>query len=56
MLLVEKEIFSNQIVTEVKVLEKFYYAEEYHQNFERYRTNQTNYPRDPARTELLAAL
>ena len=38
-LLVEKEIFSNKIVTEVKALEKFYYAEEYHQNFERLNPN-----------------
>ena len=34
-LLVEKEIYSKEIVTEVKPLEKFYYAEEYHQDFER---------------------
>lgn len=34
-LLVEKEIFSKQIVTEVKPHKKFYYAEEYHQNYER---------------------
>lgn len=34
-LLIEKEIFDNEIVTEVKAFEKFYYAEEYHQNYER---------------------
>lgn len=34
-LLEEKELFSNEIVTEVKTFEKFYYAEEYHQNYER---------------------
>ncbi len=39
-LLVEEEIFSNEIVTEVKPLEKFYYAEEYHQDYER--LNPTN--------------
>ena len=38
-LLVEKEIFSKEIVTEVKPLEKFYYAEEYHQDFERLNPN-----------------
>ena len=31
----EKDIFSNEIVTEIKPLEKFYYAEEYHQNYEK---------------------
>ena len=35
----EKNIFSNEIVTEVKPLEKFYYAEEYHQNYERLNPN-----------------
>ncbi len=34
-LLEEKEIFSNPIVTEVSTLEKFYYAEEYHQDYEK---------------------
>jgi peptide-methionine (S)-S-oxide reductase len=34
-LLEEKELFSNEIVIEVKTFEKFYYAEEYHQNYER---------------------
>ena len=34
-LLEEKELFINEIVTEVKPLKKFYYAEEYHQNYER---------------------
>jgi len=38
-LLVEKEVFSNEIVTEVKPLEKFYYAEDYHQNYERLNPN-----------------
>lgn len=39
-LLVEKEIFSNEIVTEVKPLDKFYFAEEYHQDYEK--LNPTN--------------
>ena len=39
-LLDEKEIFSNEIVTEVKPLDKFYFAEEYHQNYEK--LNPTN--------------
>ena len=34
-LLQEKEIFSSEIVTEIKPLEKFYYAEEYHQDYEK---------------------
>lgn len=34
-LLTEKKIFDNKIVTEVKAFETFYYAEEYHQNYER---------------------
>ena len=38
-LLEEKEIFSKGIVTEVKPLKKFYYAEEYHQDFERLNPN-----------------
>ena len=32
-LLEEKEIFSKPIVTEVEKLEKFYFAEEYHQDY-----------------------
>ena len=39
-LLVEKEIFAKEIVTEVKPLEKFYFAEEYHQDYEK--LNPTN--------------
>ncbi len=31
----EKDIFSNQIITEIKPLEKFYYAEKYHQDYEK---------------------
>ena len=34
-LLEEKEIFSSPIVTEVSPLEKFYFAEEYHQDYEK---------------------
>ena len=34
-LLQEKEIFSKEIVTEIKPLDKFYYAEEYHQDYEK---------------------
>ncbi len=34
-LLTEKAIFSKEIVTEVKPLEKFYYAEDYHQDYEK---------------------
>ena len=34
-LLVEKEIFEKPIVTEVSPLTKFYYAEEYHQDYEK---------------------
>lgn len=34
-LLKEQGIFSREIVTEVKPLEKFYYAEEYHQDYEK---------------------
>ena len=34
-LLQEKEIFSKEIVTEIKPLEQFYYAEEYHQDYEK---------------------
>ena len=40
-LLQEKEIFSNDIVTEIKPLKKFYYAEEYHKN---YKKNNPNNP------------
>lgn len=39
-LLVKEEIFANEIVTEVKPLEKFYFAEEYHQDYEK--LNPTN--------------
>lgn len=35
----QEGIFSNKIVTEVKPMEKFYYAEEYHQNYERLNPN-----------------
>tara|TARA_B100000767_G_scaffold275693_1_gene314388 strand:- start:4870 stop:5460 length:591 start_codon:yes stop_codon:yes gene_type:complete len=38
-LLVGKNIFSNKIVTEVKPLKKFYFAEEYHQDYERLNPN-----------------
>jgi len=34
-LLQEKKIFSKEIVTEIKPLEQFYYAEEYHQDYEK---------------------
>jgi peptide-methionine (S)-S-oxide reductase len=34
-LLQEKKIFSKKIVTEIKPLEQFYYAEEYHQDYEK---------------------
>lgn len=34
-LLQEKELFSKEIVTEIKPLEQFYYAEEYHQDYEK---------------------
>lgn len=34
-LLKEKQIFNNEIVTEVKPIEKFYFAEEYHQDYEK---------------------
>ena len=34
-LLQEKEIFSKEIVTEVKAIDTFYYAEEYHQDYEK---------------------
>ena len=37
----EKDIFSNEIVTEIKPLDKFYYAEKYHQDYEK------NNPDDP---------
>ena len=33
--LIEEEIYSNKIVTEVTPLVKFYYAEEYHQDYEK---------------------
>ena len=38
-LLKGKEIFSKEIVTEVKPLEKFYFAEEYHQDYEKRNPN-----------------
>jgi peptide-methionine (S)-S-oxide reductase len=38
-LLQEKEIFSKEIVTEIKPLDKFYYAEEYHQDYEKNNPN-----------------
>ena len=34
-LLEKKEIFTNAIVTEVEPLDKFYFAEEYHQDYEK---------------------
>ena len=36
-----ERVFDKKIVTEVKPLEKFYYAEEYHQDYE------VNNPNDP---------
>jgi peptide-methionine (S)-S-oxide reductase len=33
--LIEQEVYSNKIVTEVTPLVKFYYAEEYHQDYEK---------------------
>jgi peptide-methionine (S)-S-oxide reductase len=33
--LIEEEVYSNKIVTEVTPLVKFYYAEEYHQDYEK---------------------
>ena len=38
-LLEEKEIFSKPVVTEVEKLEKFYFAEEYHQDYEKRNPN-----------------
>jgi peptide-methionine (S)-S-oxide reductase len=38
-LLQQKEIFSKEIVTEIKPLDKFYYAEEYHQDYEKNNPN-----------------
>ncbi len=38
-LLEQEGIFSNKIVTEIKPMKKFYYAEEYHQNYERLNPN-----------------
>ena len=38
-LLEQEGIFSNKIVTEVKPMKKFYFAEEYHQNYERLNPN-----------------
>ena len=37
--LIEEEVYSNKIVTEVTPLVKFYYAEEYHQDYERLNPN-----------------
>jgi len=34
-MLKDKEIFKKEIVTEIKPLERFYYAEEYHQDYEK---------------------
>ena len=34
-ILIEEEVYSNKIVTEVTPLVKFYYAEEYHQDYEK---------------------
>ena len=38
-LLVEKEIFSKPIVTEVEPFTKFYFAEEYHQDYKKRNPN-----------------
>lgn len=38
-LLQEKQIFTKEIVTEVKAMETFYYAEEYHQDYEKRNPN-----------------
>lgn len=38
-LLEKKEIFTNAIVTEVEPLDKFYFAEEYHQDYEKRNPN-----------------
>lgn len=38
-LLEQEGIFSNKIVTEIKPMKKFYYAEDYHQNYERLNPN-----------------
>ena len=38
-LLAEQEVFNAEIITEVKELEKFYYAEEYHQDYEKRNPN-----------------
>ena len=38
-LLKKKEIFTNAIVTEVEPLDKFYFAEEYHQDYEKRNPN-----------------
>ena len=38
-LLNEKQIFEKEIVTEVKAIEKFYFAEEYHQDYEKRNPN-----------------
>jgi peptide-methionine (S)-S-oxide reductase len=38
-MLEDKDFFSKEIVTEIKPLEKFYYAEEYHQDYEKNNPN-----------------
>lgn len=38
-LLNKEKVFNKELVTEVKPLEKFYYAEEYHQNYEKNNPN-----------------
>ena len=38
-LLNKEKVFNKELVTEIKPLEKFYYAEEYHQNYEKNNPN-----------------
>jgi peptide-methionine (S)-S-oxide reductase len=38
-MLEDKDFFSKELVTEIKPLEKFYYAEEYHQDYEKNNPN-----------------
>ncbi|MFQ3340554.1 MAG: peptide-methionine (S)-S-oxide reductase [Flavobacteriaceae bacterium] len=38
-LLNKKSVFAKELVTEIKPLDKFYYAEEYHQNYEKKNPN-----------------
>ena len=38
-LLTEQDVFKTEIITEVKELKKFYYAEEYHQDYEKRNPN-----------------